>query len=134
VTTPGFTGRFRSPSFAVVTVAILLSAPASASAAFCHVSDRPVLAQTLTWEEWMGPSVPHPTRAVDVAPRALVTVPCQAQLPGAPSPSGGLANDAAIFDAASPPEPNSPGLPLDQNSPLAASPLPARLDRPPRTS
>ncbi len=103
------------------------AAPAMASG--CHVPDRPVLGERLTWDSVDRPIEPGSSERL--APPVLKRVPCGGEVPPVPGAQVGLTGPA-----------DRPGcrLVLPQSSessttddePARALALSSRLDRPPR--
>ena len=73
------------PAFALVVTACLLSCAGTARAAGCHVPERPVLAQTLSWDRWQKAHETHASHGVMPASPAVVPLPCQGEIPTLPS-------------------------------------------------
>jgi hypothetical protein len=116
----------------LVLTGILCSTAAArpARAAGCHVPDRPVLGTRLSWEQEPSDDL-GPTMAA-LAPPVLTHLPCPGEIPHLLSPT--TVPPALVGPA-------SAGLDLrafsealrGQESRGHVPPLPARLDRPPRT-
>src|SRR3954454_4920335 len=119
------------PAFVLVVTACLLSCAGTARAAGCHVPERPVLAQTLSWDRWQTAQEAHAGPGLRTASPAVAPLPCQGEVPTLPSV-------ASIPMAAAPaPAAERVALALEERMPAETppripSPLAFRLDRPPR--
>jgi hypothetical protein len=131
LTVSGFRNCGGVPAFALVVTACLLSCAGAARAAGCHVPERPVLAQTLSWDRWQKAHETHAGQGVMPASPAVVPLPCQGEVPT-------LAPVASLLMAATP-IPATEQVALALVGRVAADALPripcpfaCRLDRPPR--
>jgi hypothetical protein len=109
----------------------VLSCAGSVLAAGCHVPERPVLAQTLSWDHWQLLKMPHTGLGARPATPAVMPLPCQGEIPTLPSVVS--IPMAATFGAAIGPEaPGEGGPAVVESLLIIPSPLSIRLDRPPR--
>src|SRR5205814_3448428 len=119
------------PAFALVVTACLLSCAGTARAAGCHVPERPVLAQTLSWDRWQKAQETHASHGAMPASPAVVPLPCQGEVPTLP-PVSSLPMAAAPTPATEHVALALEGLVPADALPRIPSPLAFRLDRPPR--
>jgi len=111
-------------------IAGLIAGPQPAHATGCHVTDRPVLARSLSWLRWQrtGGSLTQP--AVP-APPVLLPMPCPGEIPTHPSFSTRIMEP--LFTTESRLDPRSPSERLVVSSVTASGLyIDTRLDRPPR--
>jgi hypothetical protein len=113
----------------VITAWCLLGGASNVRAAGCHVSVRPVLTSTLSWESKLAADLSATAPAL--APVVLTHPPCQGEFPRVLEPVDGAVAVAArqwiAFDI-----PGRPDTIVTGSAALSTQPPGMRLDRPPR--
>ncbi len=102
-----------------------------ADAAGCHVTDRPVLARSLSWERWQHGGYTPVDLVLAPAPPAIFPLPCLGETPTLQSFASGLVSadvTPRVHLERLVPEKHA----VFESPSHAESPIASRLDRPPR--
>jgi hypothetical protein len=114
-------------------IASSLVAARDANATGCHVSERPVLAHTFTWERWSELTGAAERFTAAVTPPALRPLPCQGEIPTLPTGTTVLPVPALTAEICA-----ATTLSLERMTAEGDPHLPKRvafrLDRPPRAT